>query len=248
VSRFDHTTAPARSSRFRSFVAARFARGEYLGLHLTVGFLISAGALLLFGAITQNVVHKRSFTAMDLRFDAWMRAHATPLGDAIGVFISIAGGPTSIAILSIVISIALVHRREWIVVSGWMAAIAGGSLLDALLKHTFRRPRPIGADRFIHDASFSFPSGHAMGSLIGFAMLAYVIITFWPPAGRHRAAVITCAVIMTLLVGASRLYLGVHYLTDVVAGFAAGALWVTACITGIAIARGTRAKAALATA
>jgi membrane-associated phospholipid phosphatase len=184
---------------------------------------------------------------MDLRFNTWIRAHATPLGDRIGVFISLAGGPSAIAILSIVISIVLVYRREWIVVAGWIAAIAGGSILNAMLKHLFRRPRPIGADRFIHDASFSFPSGHAMGSLIGFAMMAYVLITFWPPAGRHRAIIILSAIVLTLLVGASRLYLGVHYPTDVAAGFAAGAVWVTTCITGIAIARGDRAEASLST-
>ena len=64
-------------TRLRSFVAARFARGEYLGLHLTVGFLISASALWLFGSITEDVVNKEAITTVDLSFNTWMRAHAT---------------------------------------------------------------------------------------------------------------------------------------------------------------------------
>src|SRR6476661_6443285 len=94
-----HVAAPAGRSqmtlvtRLRSFVAARFARGEYLGLHLTVGFLISASALWLFGSITEDVVHNEALTAFDLTLNTWMRAHATPLGDQVAIAISFIGGP-----------------------------------------------------------------------------------------------------------------------------------------------------------
>src|SRR5690242_4745212 len=68
----------ARFPRIRSFLGARFARGEYLGLHLTVGFLVSVGALLLFAAITEDVVRHEPLTAVDLQVLSWIRSHATP--------------------------------------------------------------------------------------------------------------------------------------------------------------------------
>lgn len=222
--------------RLRAFVTARFARGEYLGLHLTIGLLISVGALLVFGAITDNVVHHERFTAIDLSFTAWIRAHATPPGDRVGVAISMVGGGTAMAIICVVVALLLARQRWWITLSGWIAAFVGGTVLDWVLKDIIRRPRPVGAERFVHDASFSFPSGHSMGSLVGYGMFAYVLIAYWPPGARHRAAIASAACVLVILVGLSRLYLGVHYLTDVVAGFAAGTLWLAACITGIEIA------------
>jgi membrane-associated phospholipid phosphatase len=244
-------TGPAESShvrlvtRLRSFVAARFARGEYLGLHLTVGFLISASALWLFGSITEDVVHNEALTAVDLSFHAWMRAHATPFGDQVAIAISFIGGPLMMTILALVVGMILARRGAWLMVSVWLAAFVVGAFLDWMLKNMIRRPRPVGAERFLHGISFSYPSGHSMGSLIGFAMLAYVLFELWPPAHRHRAIVLIATIVLVLLVGWSRLYLGVHYLSDVIAGFAAGAVWVTACITGLELAVRPRVPGAL---
>ena len=229
-------------AKLRSFVAARFARGEYLGLHLTVGYLISASALWLFGSITEDVVHNEALTAVDLSFHTWMRAHATPLGDQIAVAISFLGGPLIMTIIALVVGMILVRRGAWLMLSVWLAAFVVGAFLDWMLKNTIRRPRPVGAERFLHGVSFSYPSGHSMGSLIGLAMLAYVLFQLWPPAHRHRVVVVIVTVVLVLLVGWSRLYLGVHYLSDVIAGFAAGAVWVTACITGLELAMRPRER------
>ena len=225
-----------RFPRLWSFTAARFARGEYLGLHLTVGFLISVGALLLFGAITEDVVRHEPLTAVDLQLLSWIRGHATPGGDRIAMAISTAGGPTSMAMVALLVAIVLASRRWWITLAGWVAALAGGGALDWLLKDIIRRPRPVGAEQFLHGESFSFPSGHSMGSLVGLGMFAYVLIAFWPPARRHRTVVAVIALGGVLLIGASRMYLGVHYLSDVLAGYAAGAVWLAACVTGVEIA------------
>jgi len=223
-------------TRLRSFVAARFARGEYLGLHLTVGFLISASALWLFGSITEDVVNNEALTRVDLSFHTWMRGHATPFGDQVAIAISFIGGPLMMTIIALVVGMLLARRGAWLTLSVWLAAFGVGALLDWMLKNTIRRPRPPGAERFLDGFSFSYPSGHSMGSLIGFAMLAYVLFELWPPAHRRRVIVIITTVALVLLVGWSRLYLGVHYLSDVIAGFAAGAVWVTACITGLELA------------
>lgn len=230
-------------TRVRSFIAARFARGEYLGLHLTLGFLITLSALLLFGSITRGVVNDRPITAIDLAFHTWIRAHATPFGDRIALAVSFIGGPITMTVLALVVAMVVLRRGAWLMLWVWLAAFVVGALLDWMLKNIIRRPRPIGAERFLHGVTFSYPSGHSMGSLIGLTMLAYVLIKFWPPARAHRVTVATIAVILVLLVGWSRLYLGVHYLSDVIAGFAVGTVWVTVCMTGFELATRPREKA-----
>jgi undecaprenyl-diphosphatase len=140
------------------------------------------------------------------------------------------------AALGIIVASVLAYRRGWITLSGWAAAFAGGGALNWLLKRIVQRSRPVGSEEFLYGTSFSFPSGHAMGSLIGYGMLAYLLIAFWPPARRHRTAVVVAALVLIALIGLSRLYLGVHFLSDVIAGYAAGAVWVAVCVTGVEIA------------
>ena len=225
-----------RHPRLWEFVAARFARGEYLGLHLTIGLVISVAALWLFGGVTEDVIHHDPLTAVDLQVADWFRAHATPAGDAIAVAFSMMGSPTSMAILAVVVALVLAMRRWWIMLAGWAAAFVGAAVLAWAIKNIIHRPRPAGAERFLHGTSFSFPSGHSLGSLVGFGMLAYLLIALWGPAHRHRVTTIVLFSGLVLALGLSRIYLVVHYLSDVVAGYAAGLVWLTTCITGVEIA------------
>ena len=227
-----------RHPRVWTFVVARFARGEYFGLHLTIGFLLSLAALWLFAGVTEDVVNHEPLTVVDVRCATWFRAHATPFGDHVGVAVTTVGSPLAMAILWLAVALVLARRRSWIVLSGWVAAFAGGGALDWALKRAIHRPRPAGANAFLFgiDRSFSFPSGHAMGSLIGYGMLAYLLIAFWRRARRHAGVVITGALLVVLAIGVSRLYLGVHFLSDVIGGYAAGLLWLATCVTGIEIA------------
>jgi undecaprenyl-diphosphatase len=226
----------ARYPRLWTFIAGRFARGEYLGLHLTVGFAISVLALWLFGGVTEDVLHHDPLTAVDLELATVLRAHATSIGDRIGVAVSLVGSPPAMATLGVVVASVLAYRRWWITLAGWVAAFVGGGALNWVLKQVIRRSRPAGSEGFLHGTSFSFPSGHAMGSLIGYGMLAYLLVAFWPPARRHRSAITGVALVLILLIGLSRLYLGVHFLSDVIAGYAAGAVWLAVCVTGVEIA------------
>jgi undecaprenyl-diphosphatase len=125
-------------------------------------------------------------------------------------------------------------------VTGWVAALAGAAVLTWLLKIVVRRPRPPDASRFPQAASFSFPSGHALISLVGFGMLVYLLVTHWAPARRHPWLTAGSLGALVLAIGLSRLYLVVHYLSDVVAGYAAGLVWLASCVTGTDIALGRR--------
>lgn len=229
-----------RHPKLWTFVAARFARGEYLGLHLTIGFVVSIAALWLFGGVTEDVINKEPLTALDLDIVTWLRAHSTPLLDHVGVAVSLVGSPVTMAALAVIVAIVLLVRRRWIVLSGWLAVFAGGGALDWGLKKIVHRPRPTGASAFLNGQSFSFPSGHAMGSLFGYGMLAYLLVRFWAKTWRQRLTIIVLATALIVSIGLSRLYLGVHYFSDVVAGYAAALVWLATCISGVEITLGRR--------
>jgi len=225
-----------RHAKLWTFVAARFARGEYLGLHLTIGLLVSLAGLWLFGGITEDVIHHDPLTLLDLRLADWFRAHTTPVGVRVASILSLVGSPVAMAALAVAVALLLVRRRWWITLGGWLAAFAGGGVIDWMLKTIIRRPRPTGAAAFLHANSFSFPSGHALGSLIGFGMLAYIVLAYWPASRRHIALVVGVAFALILAIGLSRLYLGVHYFSDVAGGYAAGLVWLATCVSGIEVA------------
>lgn len=223
------------------FFAARFRPGEYLGLHLTIGLIVSVAGLWLFGGVTEDVIHGDPLTKFDETVLALFRAHATGFGDSVFYAISSVGSPLAMAIIGIVVAALLSVRRDWINLTGWFAAFAGAAVLSVVLKNAIHRPRPIGAARFLTGESFSFPSGHAMGSLIGYGMLAYLLVVRIQ-SKRLGVGILGLAFVLIIAIGVSRLYLGVHYFSDVVGGYAAGLLWLSACVSGTEIARRQRLK------
>jgi undecaprenyl-diphosphatase len=117
------------------------------------------------------------------------------------------------------------------------AATAGGIALAGLLKLVYARPRPMLVPHLVDVASTSFPSGHATDSALVYLTLAALLARSIPKRGP-RLYVIGTAILMTLLIGVSRVYLGVHWPSDVVAGWAIGAAWALAC--SLAYARFSR--------
>ncbi|MGZ3183525.1 MAG: phosphatase PAP2 family protein [Telluria sp.] len=113
-------------------------------------------------------------------------------------------------------------------------AIAGGMLLNVTLKYGFERTRPQFAEPLVHLHTYSFPSGHANQATLLYGVLAAWLCARYP---RRRAPILLGATLMVLLVAASRVYLGAHYLTDVLAGMAEGVTWLTICKRWTANAR-----------
>lgn len=228
--------------RFLRFLRNRFRRGEYLGLHLTIGFLVSLAGLLLFILIARQVIGQRELTRVDLSVYQWLRTNATLFGYGTWSVVTALGGGASIFWIGTGMGLLLAIRRRYFLLAGWATALLGGGLLDFALKQAFQRPRPEDAMDFLTTLSWSFPSGHSMGSLIAYGMLAYVISVEFVHDRSFRKWVIAAGAFMVAAIGLSRMYLGVHYLSDVLGGFAAGGLWLTACITGLEVARRLRQK------
>src|SRR5438045_7216628 len=147
--------------------------------YLTVQLLISLGAtiagLALFALLADAVTDQAAITRLDLNFDNRIHAQASGLGVSIARAVSAIGGPPAMAVWMVAGAIYLLVRREKLLLYGWLVAFIGGGALDWALKTIFQRDRPSFPDPFVHVLGYSFPSGHSMGSLIGYGMLAYVI-------------------------------------------------------------------------
>lgn len=135
------------------------------------------------------------------------------------------GGPIGLAVLALGVAALLFIRGHRGL--AWYVAITGcgGGLMNLLLKGLFERARPDLAEALRQAHGYSFPSGHAMGSMIVLGSLAYVMARAWGP-WRLRSATIALLIASILTVGLSRVYLGVHWISDIGAGFAAGFVWL----------------------
>lgn len=209
---------------------APLVRGIYsaVGLVLIVGLAIAAAALIGFAHLAESVLEGETIL-VDHEILLWIESIATPPLDIAALEVTSLGSPVVVATLVLVAGAFLWltrHRAHALLL--WVGA-AGGVVLAQALKLAFGRPRPRVVEwRVDHVGSYSFPSGHAMASMIIYATLAYVILDLDPPAPVKRLTVALAAAIITL-VGLSRVYLGVHYPTDILAGYAVGFAWATLC-------------------
>ena len=228
-------------SGFVRFLAARLDPKAYLGLHVTVALVVAALAIWLFGAVLEEVLDNATVVHLDVATMAWMASHTTPLGLRIFGTVTRLGDVPVMPAIGLGGAVVLWYQRHRLVLVCWVAAFAGGVLVNRLLKHLVHRTRPVLAVERMHETSFSFPSGHTMAATIGYGMLAYVLATYWWPTGlRHRVLFLVAAA-LALAVGLSRIYLGMHFPTDVIGGMAAGTAWLAICVTGTRIARDTPA-------
>jgi undecaprenyl-diphosphatase len=229
--------------RVLSFFGRRLTPGEYLGLHLTLGLVISLVALAIFILIGREVVGERELTAFDHDFATRMKAHATahPVLLHCFRFITNLGGVPAITTLTMVGGLLLAAQRRRALTIVWFAAAAGGGLINVGLKAAYERERPPPAlrDTAVTETNESFPSGHSMGSVIGYGMLGYVLVLRQRRPVRRLAVAIALAVLV-LAIGASRVYLRAHWLSDVCGGFAVGTVWLSCCISALEVLRRRR--------
>jgi undecaprenyl-diphosphatase len=220
-----------RYDRQLRWMLRRLTPGQYLGLHLTLGLIAAGGCLWLFGGVVEDLLTGDPLVRFDRVVDDYLHSHATPPLTKFFLIVTAFGSLEAIVLLGVVVAALLAWRRMWTLLVTWLAAVAGSALLDRLLKEFFHRPRPHFAHPLLVETSYSFPSGHAMESFVAYGMLAYfavLALRTW----EARVAVVCGAALLVVLIGFSRMYLGVHYFSDVVAGYAAGGVWLSALITG----------------
>jgi undecaprenyl-diphosphatase len=210
-------------------VAPTTEQSAKLGVRLAVALATIALLLWGFAVLADGFGEQGRIARLDLSVLNWLQLHGSERGEGVFVFVSWLGAPVLI-VVDVVVAIVLAVRRQWRSFTLWLGAIIGGAMLDEILKLAFRRARPDVASEFISGHSWSFPSGHAMNSLVSYAMLAYLLRQHVDNS-RARLAITIAATLLIVAIGFSRLYLGVHYLSDVTAGYLTGGAWVIACVT-----------------
>jgi membrane protein DedA with SNARE-associated domain/membrane-associated phospholipid phosphatase len=209
----------------------RLTPGQYLGLHLTVGLLAAAGGLWAFGELAEDLLTGDPIVRFDLVLADYLHSLATPPLTTFFLVVTAFGSIEAVVLLGLGVAAFLALRRRWLFLGSWLAAVAGSAVLNQLLKGLFARPRPFFEHPLLIESSYSFPSGHAMESFVVYGMLAYfavLALRTW----KARVAAAFGAALLVMLIGFSRMYLGVHYFSDVLAGYAAGGVWLSALITG----------------
>lgn len=142
--------------------------------------------------------------------------------------VSALGGFAVLALVTLFATGYLLALKKWSDALMLLAATLGGTAISEGLKMGFNRPRPDLVAHIVETTSMSFPSGHAMLSAAAYLTLG-ALIARTQERGRLRGYILGVAILLTLLIGASRIYLGVHWPTDVLAGWCLGAAWALAC-------------------
>jgi len=206
-------------------------------LRLALGALVLIAAAWLFGAIAEDVVnHDAPLGAIDQDVATWLHAQATSSRTRLMFFVSDLSAPLSVMAMTSVLAIVLLWKRQRSQLLLLVLAVPGGALLNVIIKHLVHRDRPIFEDPIQTLTSYSFPSGHAMGSTVFFGTLAAIAI--WQVRDwRLGTLAIIASALLVALICFSRIYLGVHYLSDVIAGFLAGVVWLGACLFAVAALR-----------
>ncbi len=201
--------------------------------YIPVAAILLAGALLAAWAgdgfldLAENVRAKNAaLVQTDAVIHDWSVTERSPAATTFFTLMTIIGGPVSVAMIVAIVAaiLAILRRWRWLI---YLAVTAGGGgLLNLELKRYFARARPAVAEMLRRANGYSFPSGHAMGSAVAFGALAYLAfraIRSWPA----KTAVMAFLYTLITAIALSRVYLGVHWISDVLAGITAGTVWVT---------------------
>jgi undecaprenyl-diphosphatase len=217
---------------------------ELISVSLSLGLLAAIATLIFLGWLADEVLDGET-RQFDDATRAAVHTFASPPLTLFMRAVSFLGSSQFLTVASI-LAIVLFAWRKWGREAKLFAlTMIGASTLNITLKLAFKRPRPVPFFNLTAPESYSFPSGHSLASFCFFAGLA-AILSGRIKQKRPRTIMWTIAIVMFLLIGLSRIYLGVHYTTDVIAGFAAASIWILVVryVEEILVRRKRRTKAA----
>jgi undecaprenyl-diphosphatase len=189
-------------------------------------FVVLAG---LFIAIAEDVATGDPIVRMDQGIAEWLHGHGHRALTTLLLGVTHLHSMAGIAAMSVALAAYFAWRRAWYWLLAVVLTMAGGMALNTVYKYAFHRVRPVWDNPLLTLTSYSFPSGHTAGATLFYGLLAaYLLPRLRSPAAR--AACVAGAVSMVALVGFSRMYLGVHYLSDVLAAACASAAWLALCL------------------
>ncbi|HET8702020.1 MAG TPA: phosphatase PAP2 family protein [Nitrococcus sp.] len=202
------------------------------GRQLAFGLAVFIGASWLFGEIAGYALNGNRPPALDVRVAHWFYAHGAPGLTQFMLLVTHLNGALAISAYTVLLAAFLAWQRIWYWLVALLLVVPGGMLINVIMKHAFQRPRPHFEHPLLTLTTYSFPSGHVAAATLWYGLLAALIVVH--VRARHwRALAITAAFLLIALVASTRLYLGVHYLSDVLAAFAEGVAWLALCLTAL---------------
>jgi undecaprenyl-diphosphatase len=217
------------------------------GFHAAVGtFLVLSLGVMLAGvigfALLANAVTEGATLGFDRAILLWLNSHASPRLNDFALNVTALG---SGVVVGLVVALASAYlwgsHHRYSAVLLWVA-LGGSWVLSGVLKAFYNRPRPdVFEWRTPHAFQASFPSGHSITAMVGYATLAYLVARLLPQRGL-RWLTVGAAALIVALVGWSRMYLGVHWPSDVLGGYATGLAWAAFCGLGLSAVRYFRGR------
>lgn len=214
---------------------ARLAPNALTLLGAGFGFCILLALARVFAEIAEHLGPNGRMARADAAFSAALAGQVSDTTLRVFAGLTRLGDVIVLALLGVAVALWLVLTRRLTLALGWVLALAGNALLNPLLKRIFERVRPDHDHAFASASGFSFPSGHTSGAAVAYGMLAYVLLRSVPRAWQLPA--LLGAVTLAFAVACSRVFLQVHYVSDVLAGFASGGAWLMVCILSVELGR-----------
>lgn len=204
------------------------AKWQWTAVYIIASLTISGIMLAFFAEVAWETMFRHTTNVVDSGVIWLVRYFASPLVDKVMLFVTSLGYSLYYGVFIATVLVTLAFCRRFLEAAGLMLCLAGGTVLNILLKYLFERSRP-DLYRVVVEVGYSFPSGHAMVSLCFYGMLTFFLLRS-VKSDAGRLVVLTGAILLVSAIGISRIYLGVHYPTDILAGYAAGGMWLTMCI------------------
>jgi len=190
--------------------------------------MVLSAALALFALFAADLVFHGPITSIDPAISLWLHAHMQSGATKFLFLFTHPHSTIGLIVMTAMLAVFLVVKKRARMIPWMLLTIQGGQLLNVAVKDVFQRTRPNFDDPVVQLATYSFPSGHAAGSTV-FWGFACVLAWSWPAPVALRRALAAIAPLTVALTCLSRVYLGAHYFSDVLAGVCEGIAWVCAC-------------------
>jgi undecaprenyl-diphosphatase len=218
------------------WVEQRFSPEGFLGIYLTVGVFLLIAAAATFGGFVQNILTRDAVVSTDLRVARWFEGHTTAGWTEAMLWLGSLGSLAGLSLIGGITALVLLLHRHWYRLLLLLLAVPGGALLDILLTPLFGRPRPRFGGVLHAENTFGLPSGDTMTATVLYGALAAILlrqVRRW----QWRVLIVLLTIVLLLVIGFSRLYLGAYYFSDILTALIEGAAWLLFCISGVALVR-----------
>lgn len=195
---------------------------------LAIGFAAVIGLAALFAEISEGLGDGHPMGVFDEALSRSIGAHTPRAALHAFAWLTHLADPVWITLLCIGVAALLWRARHRSFSIGWVLAVAGNAVLNTSLKRVFERARPVHDHELVTASGFSFPSGHSSGAVVCYGMLAYLGWRLLPERYHLPATLVAAAIVLGT--ACSRVFLQVHYPSDVLAGLCSGLAWLCVCI------------------